>query len=138
MQVFHYTFSSPLQAENIDLGTIEGERMVSYFLDYPWADWLLKMEGVKEGDIYFSPTLNFENKETKQKILVSAVGDRAGFVFYVFYQRPIMVNHFFGLRQKYKEDHTTEVLHQSKEKTALLVEAFAKGNNTYLEEEIKY
>ncbi|WP_192825209.1 hypothetical protein [Rufibacter sp. LB8] len=115
---------------------MEGEQLVSYFLNYPWADWLQKMNNSKEEDIHFSPTLNFENKQTKQKLMVSGVEENGRIFFYVFYQRPKTVSQFFGLRQKVKEDYTTEVHDQSKEQAALLIEAFSKGNEVFLEKEI--
>ncbi|ALI99986.1 hypothetical protein [Rufibacter tibetensis] len=136
--IFHYFFSSPIQAKDIDLGTIEGEKILPLFQAYPWRDWLQRMKEMEQGEIHFSPTLNFENKHSHQKMLVSALENGQEIMFYVFYQRPKTVKRLLGLWHKHKNDYTTELLDKSPEQTAQLLEAFVNGNYDFLESTIKY
>jgi hypothetical protein len=137
MAVFHHTFTDPLKPDDVDLGLIEGEQLVRVFLEYPWDEWLQKMESVKSEDVHFSPTLNVFHREQKRKMLLSAVRENGQVLFYVFYVRPKQVKRLLGLINRLEEKYTTEVVNQTKEQAGQILGAFVQGDTAYLEERVK-
>ncbi|GAA4302701.1 hypothetical protein [Nibribacter koreensis] len=137
MAVFHHAFSDPFQPEEVDLGYIEGYKLKQTFLEWPWEKWLHKMEVAATDDFHSSPTLNISQRDQKREMLLSALIDKGQTIFYVFYRRPKIVKSLFGLVKKHDEKYTTELLDQTKEQAAQLLEAFVNGDDAYLDERIK-
>ena len=51
----------------------------------------IEVAETRKMDIYFSPSLEVENKANKNGLTISAVGDPEDPEFYIFYKRPISV-----------------------------------------------
>lgn len=111
---FRASFCDPFQKDIIELGTISRDSILDKFDRTPWADILRQMSRAKEDEIYYSPSLEIENKDNKHGLVISAVGDPDNFEFYIFYKRPKNVKSFFGLREKTNENYTTDKTGQTK------------------------
>ena len=82
---FRASFCDPFKPDIIELGEIEKDKILETFDKIPWADYLKKMKSTNEKEIHYSPSLEIENKTTKNGIVVSALdGDE----WYIFYKRP--------------------------------------------------
>ena len=78
------------------MGEIEKEKILDILDRFPWTELLNKMNGVRESEIHFSPSLEFENKVNRHGICISIVEDD-GSEFYISFKRPKMVTRMFGL-----------------------------------------
>jgi len=128
---FSISFCDPLKKDIVEMGDIAKDKVFEIFEDIKWNSYLSKMKDVRDEDIYFSPSFEIENKENKNGLSISAVGEPDNFEFYIFYKRPKMIKSFFGLLKKMKEDFLTDVTGQTK-KDALL-----KNDADFLETKIK-
>ena len=121
--MFRYSICDPLKSEPLEMGEIEKDQILEVFERFPWKDMLNKMQGVKESDIQFSPSIEFENKATHLGITISMGVDENE--FYVFYKRPKMVSKWFGLIKKMDEnflsDRTGQTIADAREAVSALV-----------------
>ena len=128
---FSISFCDPLKKDIVEMGDIAKDKVFEIFEDIKWNSYLSKMKDVRDEDIYFSPSFEIENKENKNGLSISAVGEPDNFEFYIFYKRPKMIKSFFWAAEKMKEDFLTDVTGQTK-KDALL-----KNDADFLETKIK-
>ncbi|MNL59234.1 hypothetical protein D3C87_1829420 [compost metagenome] len=68
------------------------------FEKFPWKSHLEEMENSK--NIFYSPSIEFENLSNKNGLAISAVGNPDKYDFYVFYKRPKLQKTWFGLSKK--------------------------------------
>src|SRR5690349_14320566 len=85
---FRASFCDPFKPDIIELGDIQKEKIIDKFEDTPWYDFLRKMTTTKQEEVFYSPSLEVENKDTKHGLTISAVGDPNKYEFYIFYKRP--------------------------------------------------
>lgn len=133
---FRASFCHPLQPHIIELGVIQMEDIVAKFETTPWADYLLQMQGKKEEDIYYSPSLEIENSDTRHGLSISAVGDPENYEFYIYYKRPKVVKSFFGLSKKLDENYLTEITGQTREDGLECLKALTASDVELLERKI--
>ena len=62
---FRATFCDPFQKDIIELGDISKDSIIDKFEKIPWPDFLMRMANSKEEEIFYSPSLEFENMDTK-------------------------------------------------------------------------
>lgn len=62
---FRASFCDPFKPDIIEMGDIEKDKIMKTFEKIPWTDLLNKMETAHENDIYYSPSLEIENKDNK-------------------------------------------------------------------------
>lgn len=62
---FKASFCDPFQKEIIELGTISKESIFNKFENTSWAELLRKMSNASEDEIYYSPSIEIENKDNK-------------------------------------------------------------------------
>jgi hypothetical protein len=130
---FRASFCDPLRKDIIELGDISKDSILEQFEQTPWNDLLRKMANAKEDEIFYSPSLEIENKETKHGLAISAVGDPNSFEFYIFYKRPKKIKSFFGLKEKIKEDYITDQTGQTKQDVLDCLNALLRNDIEYLE-----
>nr|WP_319479213.1 hypothetical protein [uncultured Draconibacterium sp.] len=99
-----------------------------------WSDYLKKMETANEKDIYYSPSLEVENRTNKNGIVVSAIDRKE---WYIFYKRPKLAKRFFGLFETMNNDYTTEVHGQSEKDVRECLAALVDNKLNFLDEKIK-
>lgn len=92
------------------------------------------METAEESEIYYSPSLEVENKENKNGIVVSFVDIEE---WYIFFKRPKMVKKLFGLIEKMNENYTTEIRGQTEKDVKDCFKALINNDLNFLEEKIK-
>jgi hypothetical protein len=134
---FRASFRDPFKPYVIELGDIEQDKIIEQFKKIPWAELLKKMIGKKEDDIHSSPTIEIENKDTKNTLTLSAVGTPDNFEYFIFYKRPKKVKYFFGLSEKIKENYLTETSKQTHQDAINCLNAFIKNDLDFLETKIK-
>ncbi len=91
---------------------------------------------VKENEIYYSPSLEIENKDTKHGLSISAVGDPKNYEFYIFYKRPKKVKIFFGLKEKINSNYMSDKTGQTKQDVLDCLNALLRNDTDYLSSKI--
>ena len=129
---FRTSFCDPFQKDIIELGNISKDSILDKFEKTPWADILRQMSYAKEDDIYFSPSLEIENKDNRHGLSISAVGDPDNFEFYIFYKRPKNKKSFFGLKEKINENYTTDKTGQNKQDVLDCLNALLRDDTEFL------
>ncbi|MEQ9306248.1 MAG: hypothetical protein RJQ14_20200 [Marinoscillum sp.] len=130
---FRASFCDPFKPEIIELGEIEQDKIMENFEKIPWNDLLEKMKTVNESEIYYSPSLEVENKTNKNGLSVSAVD---GAEWYIFFKRPKMVKKWFGLVEKMDDNYLTDVTGQSIDDVRNCLNALINNDLDYLEKHI--
>lgn len=134
---FKATFCDPLKPDIIELGDVAAENILELLETIPWTDYLQRMEEAEGDKIYYSPSLEIENKDNKNGLSISAVGEPNNYEFYIFYKRPKKVKTFFGLRERIDEDYLSDITGQTKENVIDLLNALKRGDTEYLENKIR-
>jgi hypothetical protein len=137
MSNYQWTICDPASPAVIEKGAIQKEDILETFRRFPWIDELRKMASMKEEDIHFSPSLEFENKDTKQGVSFSIVGDETTHEFYIFYKRPKTLKSFFGLSKKEMEDYISDITGQSMDDAINFLNAFLNNETDKLESLVK-
>lgn len=133
---FRASFCDPFKPDIIELGDILKDKIIEKFEDIIWADFLKEMDLAKEGEVFYSPSLEIESKDTKHGLAISAVGDPNKYEFYIFYKRPKKVKAFFGLKEKINENYTSEKTGQTKQDALDCLNALLRNDTEYLANKI--
>lgn len=131
MSQFRYSICEPTNPKIIEKGKIDSSQILEIVENFPWKLHLEEIEKVK--DVYYSPSLEFENLRNTNGLSISAVGTPDKYEFYVFYKRSKIQKTWFGLSEKLNNNFTSDLLDQSKEKTIELLKAFIDNNLSFLE-----
>ena len=132
---FRASFCDPFKPEIIELGDIQKDQVIEKFESIPWIDLLEKMETAKEEEIFYSPSLEIENKD-KHGLEISLVGDPNNYEFYIFYKRPKTVKTLFGLKEKINENYTSDKTGQTKQDALDCLNALLRNDIEYLANKI--
>jgi len=133
---FRASFCDPFNPDIIELGEIQGDEIINKFETTDWPGYLRKMGSADEKEIYYSPSLEIENKDTKHGLAISAVGEPDKFEFYIFYKRPKKVKGFLGLPEKVNNDYMSDKTGQTKKDVLDCLEALIKNDTDYLANKI--
>lgn len=135
---FKATFCDPFQKDIIQLGYISQNSIIDKFENTPWPDFLKRMEiaGENGHKIYFSPSLEIENADTKNGLAISIVGDPGKYEFYIFYKRPKKVKSFFSRKEKTDENYVTQKTGQTKQDVLDCLNALINNDTDYLNNKI--
>ena len=131
---FRASFCDPFKPDIIELGDIEKEKIIKKNKKIPWNKLLDEMKLKKESEIYYSPSLEIENKENKNGLSVSAVDGKE---WYIFYKRPKMVKKFFGLTEKIDKNYLTDVKGQTEDDVKECLIALINNDLEFLEKKIR-
>lgn len=133
---YRASFCDPFKPEIVELGDIREDNIIAEFEKISWADFLKRMEAAKEDEIFYSPSLEIENKDTKQGLSISVVGSPDNYEFYIFYKRPKTVKTFFGLKEKVNQNYISEKTGQTKQDALDCLNALLRNDMEYLENKI--
>ncbi len=131
---FRASFCDPFKSEIIELGEIRKDKIMEHFESIPWNEYLEKMKTAKDSDIYYSPSLEIENKENKSGLSVSAVDGKE---WYIFFKRPKLVKKFFGLSERMDNNYLTDITGQTIDDVRKCLKALINNDLKYLENKIK-
>jgi hypothetical protein len=131
---FRAAFCDPFKPDIIELGDIEKNKIMETFEKIPWNKLLEEMKLKNENEIYYSPSLEIENKDNKNGLSVSAVD---GNEWYIFYKRPKLVKKFFGLTKKMNNDYLTDITGQTEKDVKECLTALINNDLEFLERKIK-
>lgn len=123
---FRASFCHPFQPAPIELGPISKEEIITAFNKTPWQQYLQQMEVADEASICFSPSLEIEWMEEKAGLCFSAVAEKNGYSFIIFFKRP-----------KANRDYISEIADQSSEEALACLDTLLNGNLAMLEGKIK-
>lgn len=90
------------------MGPIEKEKILNMLDTFPWREMLDRMKGVDDSKLFWSPSIEFENVETKRGVTVSIVENNGKIEYYIFYRRPKHISLMFGLIKRFDQHHTTD------------------------------
>ena len=127
------SFCEPFSPDIIELGDIREEDIIDKFESINWVNYLKQMEGMKEEEIHYSPSLEIENKDTRHGLSISAVGDPNTYEFYIFYKRPKLVTKLFGLVKNLDENFLSDRTGQTSNDVRDAVTALINDDLTVLE-----
>ena len=133
---FRAFFCDPIEANIIELGDIADEKIIAHFEKIDWNDYLQKSINAKIDDIYYHPTFEVEDKESKNRLSISAVGDPNNYEFNITYKRPKIVKLFFGLNNKINENYLTGIQGQTKNDVLECLNALLRNDIGYLENKV--
>jgi len=133
---FRASFCDPFSRDIIELGEIPKDKIIDKFEKTQWADFLKKMGSVKEDEIFYSPSLEIENRDTKHGLTFSAVGDPDKYEFYIFYKRPKNIKILFGLGEKLKENYMTDKTGQTRQDALDCLNALLRNDTEFLSNKI--
>jgi hypothetical protein len=131
---FRASFCDPFKKDIIELGVIEKDKIMESFEKIPWTKLLEEMKLKNENEIYYSPSLEIENKENKNGLSVSAVDGKE---WYIFFKRPKLVKKFFGLTEKMNNDYLTDITGQTESDVRDCLTALINNDLEFLERKIK-
>ena len=129
---FTASFCDPFNPAIIELGGIQKERILDKFEKVNWSDYLQRMQSANSQDIYYSPSISFENSDTTHGLAISAVGVPDNYEFYIFYKRPKIVKKFLGLKKKNDENYVSDKTGQTKNDVIDCLNAFIRNDMEYL------
>jgi hypothetical protein len=131
---FRASFCDPFKKDIIELGVIEKDKIMESFEKIPWTKLLEEMKLKNENEIYYSPSLEIENKDNKNGLSVSAVDGKE---WYIFFKRPKLVKKFFGLTEKMNNDYLTDITGQTESDVRDCLTALINNDLEFLERKIK-
>lgn len=137
MNNYYYTICEPLNPEIVDKGDVAKENIIQTFEQFPWIHYLKQMEGKKDSEVYYSPSLEIMNKVTRHGLSISIVGDELKNEFFVFYKRPALVKSLFGLIKRNVDDHLTDITGQTKDDVLKILREYINENYAWLNEKIR-
>jgi len=85
---FRYSFCFPFEPEIIEKGEAPKEKILEEVNNFPWQEELKKMVEDEDAEVYYSPSVEVENLDTKHSLSISAIGEPADHEFMIFYNRP--------------------------------------------------
>lgn len=115
------------------MGEIAKEKILEVVDKFPWTELLTKLNEAEDHDIHFSPSLEFENVQTRHGLAISIVDGENGNEFYIFYRRPKEIVKLFGLLKSMDNNYTSERMGQSSADVRDAVSALIKDDLTTLE-----
>lgn len=133
---FKASFCDPLRPDVIELGDVSQDTIIDHFENIDWKEYLQKMATAKQDEIYYSPCFEVENKENKNGLVISAVGDPSNYQFNIFYKRPKNVKSFFGLINNVNENYSTAINRQANSDVIDCLKALLKNDTVYLTNKI--
>lgn len=136
MPTYRWTICEPDNPNIIEKGSIQKEAIMETFKEFPWIDRLCKVTSMKEDDVCFSPSLEFENIETKQGVSISIVGAEEKYEFYIFYKRPSIIK-MFGLFKRHVDNHLSDITGQTKQDAIQFLTAFVNNDTDFMESKMK-
>lgn len=140
MAEFRYSVCEPLRPKAIEKGVIDPDGIIGLFNDFQWDYYLKQVEvaEARKADIYFSPSLEVENKTNKHGLTISAVGDPQAPEFYIFYKRPVNVvkKRLFRKPETVVEDYISEITGQTKEDVVECLRALIGNDLEFLRKRI--
>jgi hypothetical protein len=136
MANYRWSICEPDNPQVIEKGLIRKEEIGETFEQFPWMDRLRKIANMRNEDICFSPSLEFENLDTKQGVTFSIVGTVLENEFYVFYKRSVTVK-TLGLFKRQVDNHISDITGQTMEDAVRFLDAFLSNDSDYLEAKMK-
>jgi hypothetical protein len=102
---FRYSFCFPFESEIIEKGEASKEKILEEVKSFPWQEELKKMVDDDDAEVFYSPSVEIENLDTKHSISVSAIGEPEDHEYMIFYNRP--EQSMFGDVGMYEKDGLT-------------------------------
>ncbi|HEV7329954.1 MAG TPA: hypothetical protein VGN63_02845 [Flavisolibacter sp.] len=133
---FNLSFCDPFQKDIINLGALSSDAIIRHFESIPWMTYLSRMSMAREEDIYYSPSLEIANSETKEKLSISAVGESDEYEFYIFYKRHRMIKTISGQQEIISTEHITDITGQTMQDVIDCLHAFTRNDSAFLEKKI--
>ena len=127
---FQAAFYEPLKPEKHQLNAVKKEEIMNHFEQVPWKALVDLVNAADLGKIYHQPAFEVENTTNRNSLWVSTVNLTD---WYIIYTRPKRVKIWFGLTDKMKEDHMTDVEGKSIEEVKSCLNALLNNDLSFLE-----
>jgi len=133
---FRASFCDPFKADIVELGDVEKDKVMEMFEKVPWSEYLAKMATAKESEIYYSPSLEIENKDNRNALSISAIENQE---WSIFYKRPKLVKRrkFFKVVEEIDNEYLTDIWDQTEDDVRNCLEALIRNDLQFLENKIK-
>ena len=134
--IFRASFCDPFKADIVELGDVEKDKVMEMFEKVPWSEYLAKMATAKESEIYYSPSLEIENKDNRNALSISAIENQE---WSIFYKRPKLVKRrkFFKVVEEIDNEYLTDIWDQTEDDVRNCLEALIRNDLQFLENKIK-
>jgi hypothetical protein len=131
MKKFKAFFCDPTEPEIIDLGDMAQDTIIDYFEKIDWNEYLQKSRNAKLDEIYYYPTFEVKNQESKNRLSISAIGVPDNYKFKIIYKRPKKVKSFFGLNNQIIDNYSS-IENQTKNDVYDCLKAILRDDTVYL------
>lgn len=136
IMIFSVTFYDPLKEDGVDLGSLSDKQVMETFKKTDWLKHLKIHNATPESEVFYTPSLDVENPDTKHSLDISVIGELEEHEFYITYRRP-KNRKIFGIFNKTDKKYTTDIESLSSSDAERLLMAFLKNDLELLEAEVK-
>ncbi|MBC3845278.1 hypothetical protein H8K90_02705 [Winogradskyella echinorum] len=133
--MFKYSICHP-EKENIEYrdNPISGNEVLRIAKEYPWVEKLELLDSLNEGDVCYSPSLDFTSLTNEKSFCLTANYDNTKKLeFSLWYNRPKKVKILFGLLGEKEKMVVDDVWSNSFDKSLKYLEHFVIGNYSLIE-----
>ncbi len=129
---FRASFCDPTELEMIELGDLSPDEIIDQFEKTDWNAYLQKLKTARMDNIYSDPSLVVENIESKNNIVVSAVGQPDLYEYRITYHQPKKVKSFFGLIERTDGNYSNSIDGQVQKDALDCLKALFGNDTAYL------
>jgi len=130
---FRASFCDPFQKEIIEIGEIAVDKIIETFQQIHWTDFLEKIKERPDDEIFYSPSLEIENMENKNGVVISAIDNADYLEFYIFYKRFDKIKS----RQHAPDEKETMITEQTYDDAVKCLNALINNDLDFLENKIQ-
>ena len=133
---FKYSICHP-NKPNIEYrnNPISGDEVLKIAKEYPWVEKLEILDSLNNGDVCYSPSLDFTSLKNERSFCLTANYDNAKRLeFSLWYNRPKRVKILFGLLGEKEKMVVDDVWSINFDKSIKYLEYFVNGNSSIIEE----
>jgi len=134
---FRHSICEPLNPKINEKGRIQKDEIITVFLNFSWNKYLEQVQKSKENEVFYSPSLEIENKGNNNGLTISAVGEPNDYEFYIFFKRPKKRKRFFGFSEKIDNNYVTDLTEQTEKDVLNCLNALIENDLTFLESKFK-
>lgn len=133
---FTLFFYEPIVPDAIPIEHLSQDRILNYFEQIAWNDYLQQSYDAKLDDIYYSPCFEIKKEQDKTGLVIAAVGAPNHFMFNITYQPPAKVRSFWGFMNLDKEHELRKLEKQTQDEATACLNAFLNDDFAYLKSKL--
>ncbi len=132
---FTYSICEPWEKEIIYVNEhFPGKDIINIAKNYPWLEKLRKSDEFPCSEIYYNPSLDFQNSNDKKRFCLTAnLSETNELEFSLWYFRPKKKSIFFGLLGEKQKMEVDDVGYYNSDEAIKYLEYFINGQYNLIE-----